>query len=121
MARTMAQVQQERDALRQQWQHYQEGMHEGGDGFNPHTAALLALEAEYERLDEAAFDVLVQAAGALEDAEWTCEITQERRTAWNAWVKAQGRTISPAQVAAAQQAFGFTMLQLAHHVKRHGV
>jgi hypothetical protein len=120
-ARTAAQVRDELHALRQTANRYQGVLNEGGDGFNPHSERLRALEAEYDARLEAEVTAAYQARLAAEDAEWTREVTIARRAAWNAWVRAQGRTIHPAQMAAHCQELGYDALLLKRQIVRHGL
>jgi hypothetical protein len=121
MARTADEVQRELDALRQTWRRYNESSNKGGEGFNPHSQALQRLEAAYEALRQAEAHVAYKARLAAEDAEWTREVTIERRHAWNDWVRSQGQTIAPGQLAAHCQAVGYDMLLLSRQIKRHGL
>jgi len=121
MARTSTQVRSELQALEATARRYQDGMNEGGDGFNPHSAALRALRAEYDALMEAEAHDAYTAQLAVEDAEWTREVTIQRRADWNAWVKSQGKTIHPAAMTAHCQAVGYDMLLLQRQIRRHGL
>lgn len=52
------------------------GMNEGGDGYNPY---------DYE--DSPETQAALAADATRFAAEWTPEVTAERRAAWNAWVR----------------------------------
>jgi hypothetical protein len=121
MTRTLDDVKAELDALTQTARRYQQGMHEGGDGFNPHSAQVRQLQAEYDRLAEATAEARCAAIRAAEDQEWTRDLTQQRRAAWNAWVRSQGATIHPLQVAEQIKAQGWSLEALKAAIKRHGL
>ena len=121
MARTAEEIRHEMSALKALSRGYQAGMNEGGDGFNPHAAELRRLEAEYDAAREAEVMAHMAALQAAEDAEWTREVTAERRADWHAWVRSQGKTIHPALLAAHCQALGYDMLTLVRQVKRHSL
>ena len=119
MIRTIDTIIVELAAVQAQYASYQDGLNEGGDGYNPHTEALRQLQAEYDTACEAETQRRYHARLAAEDAEWTREVTQARRAAWNAWVRAQGHAIHPAQLAAHCQEIGYDMLLLQRQIKRH--
>lgn len=119
--RTAAQVRAALHTLRQTAQRYDRLNNEGGEGYNPHAASLRTLEAEYDRLAEAEATAAYQARLAAEDAEWTREVTMERRAAWNAWVRSQGKSIAPAALAAHCQEMGYTMETLRRQITRHSL
>lgn len=119
MARTAHDVRTELQALEATARRYDTGMNEGGEGYNPHTAALRTLQAEYDRLMEAEADAACAARRAKEDAEWTKEVTIQRRAAWNAWVRSQGTTVHSAAMAQHCQEVGYDMLLLKRQIVRH--
>lgn len=96
-------------------------LNEGGEGYNPHAQRIAQLEAELGPVAEAELQAQHAARMAAEDAEWTAEVTQQRRADWNAWVRSQGKSIHPATMAAHCKAIGYDMSTLRRHIQRHGL
>ena len=100
---------------------YRNGMNEGGEGYNPH-ADTLRQERQTEDIDqEAAAEAEWQARRAQENAEWTREITAQRRAEFNAWVRAHGGKITPDMLLERSKAVGYGGSVIKHHVIRHGL
>lgn len=119
MARTLAQIQADLDAIQATVRRYDAGYNEGGEGFNPHAEALRRLEREYDAVAEAEAEARVTAIRLAEVQEWTRNLTIARRAEWNAWVKAQGPQLHTAQVAAQIQRQGWSLEALKAAIKRH--
>jgi hypothetical protein len=119
--RALATIQAERATLTQTARRYQAGANEGGDGYNPHAAALRALRAEEDAVQAATAEARVAALQEAKTQEWTREVTIARRAAWNTWVKSHGKTITPAQVAAQIHAQGWTIDDLKTAITRHSL
>lgn len=119
--RTLEQIMTDLNALKAKAGRYDAGLNDGGEGYNPHHDAIRQLEREYDQVAEAEAEARIAVIRQAEAAEWTLELTQERRAAWNAWVKAQGATIHPSQVAAQIQRQGWSVEALKAAIKRHGL
>ena len=99
---------------------YDRLFNEGGEGYNPHRAELQAQQptaAEYAAWLQAS----ATAAKAAEEAEWTQEITQERRQAWNAWVRQSNGKLAPNLIANQIKAQGWNLDALKRAITRHGM
>lgn len=121
MARTLTQITADLHARRATARRYDAGLNEGGEGYNPHHPALQALEAAYAAARDADAQARRAAAQAADEAVWTLELTTARRAEWNAWVKSQGKRITPAHLAARLQAQGWSVDALKAAIKRHGL
>ena len=106
MMRTTQEIRAEIELEQRALRSYREGMLEGGDGYNPHEQRIEALATE-----------CVRAEIAEEDAEWSPEITRQRREGWNAMVRAAGEG---ANLIALQARAGYRLETLRRQVKRHG-
>lgn len=118
---TLDTIRTEINALKATTSRYDAGLNEGGEGFNPHADAIRRLEREYDAVAEATATERMAALRQAEDAEWTRELTQQRRAAWNTWVKAQGTRVHTAQVAAQIKAQGWSVEALKRAITRHGL
>lgn len=121
MTRTAEAILIDLNTVKAQWRGYNAGLNEGGEGYNPHSAPLRTLQAEYDAAHEAEVHAAYQARLDAEDAEWTKDVTIARRAEWNAWVKSQGKTIAPAHMATHCQDVGYDMLTLKRQITRHGL
>lgn len=121
MKRTLEQISAQLTNLKAQARRYDAGLNDGGEGFNPHHDAIRQLEREYDVAAEARAAAGLAAIRQAEAAEWTLELTTTRRAEWNAWVKAQGKSIHTAQIAARIQAQGWSVEALKAAIKRHGL
>lgn len=87
---------------------------DGGEGYNPMRHSKAAMMAEH-RQTMAARQKLEDAKAAFE-AEWTLEVTNERRAAWNAAVQAGEMTtageVDPAKVAQVTARLGYGLAEL---------
>jgi hypothetical protein len=52
-------------------------------------------------------------------AEWTLEVTKARRAEWNAWVRAQGNSISGHKVAQRERQQGWMFVSLKKAIQLH--
>lgn len=103
------------------WKQYNAIQNEGGEGFNPHSEALCQAEhADYAQ-QLAAVETRMAHAQAIEDAEWTAEVTTARRAAWNTWATAQRGPVTPKAVMAQEKKQGWTMATLKRQITRHGL
>ena len=120
---TAAAIRNEIATLRRAAQAHDNRLNEGGEGFNPHHTKLARLEAALDKAAEAEFEQSKATARAAEEAEWTLLLTQQRRAAWNAWVRANstGGTLHPAQVANQIKAQGWSLEPLKRSIARHGL
>lgn len=114
MAQTLAQAE-------KAFRVYQDGINEGGDGYNPNTETVRRLRAEQDARQEAAYDAALAIAQTATEAEWTVEVTQARRGIWNTWCRAQGKTIKPLQVQGFIDTNGYGPLDIAAAKRRHGI
>ena len=121
MTRTLTQIDAELATLTGVVRRYDAGANEGGEGFNPHSAALRILQAEYDQVAEATADGRIAALLAEQEARWTVEYTTARRAEWNTWVNSQGKTLHPATVANRVALQGWSVEALKRAIKRHGV
>jgi hypothetical protein len=76
---------------KRQYNDYQAGMNEGGEGYNPHAATLAKSSAADAAKNEVILAERIAAKTAAAIAEWTKEVTTARRGEWNAWVRSTGQ------------------------------
>lgn len=100
---------------------YDAGLNEGGEGYNPYTEPLRQAVRAQDEAEEARGLAAIAARQQAEDAEWTVDITQARRAAWNAWAKAQRGKVTPAHITAQVKAQGWTVEALKRQIARHGL
>jgi hypothetical protein len=109
-------------AIQRAYDEYKNGMNEGGEGYNPYTAALAAKYADEDAKKEAAAQVRMAARQAATDAEWTLEVTVQRRAEWNTWVKSHGAArVHIAAITARIKEQGWHVEDLKAAIKRHGL
>lgn len=92
---------------------YDRLQNEGGEGYST-----------YEDVSETHYSKLKALKAELLAAEWTKEVTTERRAAWNAMVKAasaRGENWSGKDQVAAEQSIGFTLSDLRQAIKLHNL
>lgn len=122
MTRTVEQITTDLTAMKVQARRYDAVLNEGGEGYNPHTRACESLRGEQEAAEEARGLAQMAARQQEEDVEWTLEVTQTRRAAWNAWAKAQRPgTVTPTQITAQVTAQGWSVEALKRQIARHGL
>jgi hypothetical protein len=100
---------------------YDAGMNEGGEGFNPYADALRAAQRETDEAAWSRSQAEMSARQQAEDTEWTLEVTQTRRAAWNAWARSLQGPVTPTQVTAQIKAQGWTPETLKAQIARHGL
>lgn len=121
--RTVTEITAELTALRATAHRYDSGANEGGEGFNPHHAALLALQAERDAAVQASEAERMAARQAATEAEWTRELTVQRRADWNAWVRSHSTqgTLAALLIAEQIKAQGWSLDELKRAITRHGL
>lgn len=77
---------------------YNNLMNEGGEGYNPYDKPVAKISQD-----------------------WTIEVTKSRRIAYNAAIKAEGKSVTVSRLAAIMSKLGFTAADLRYNVARHSL
>lgn len=96
---------------------------DGGYGYNPARHSEAAMMAEHRRAMELRQHLADEKVAF--EAEWTREVTIERRAAWNAAVQAgemtTGGKVDPAKVQQAMDRLGYGITEIRRAVSLHNL
>jgi hypothetical protein len=101
---------------------YNRGMNEGKEGYSPHSTALREAQGKVDRAGERLVEAKVAHSQAKTNAEWTKEVTQSRREAWNSHMKSlAGTKITGKKLGEIETKHGFDFQTLKEQISRHGL